>query len=44
MSIPETQKDVLAYLDGITREIDRSRLDRFTTASIASALAVPATS
>ncbi|WP_273382444.1 sigma 54-interacting transcriptional regulator [Enorma phocaeensis] len=40
MSIPETQKDVLAYLDGITREIDRSRLDRFTTASIASALAV----
>lgn len=40
MNIPETQKDVLAYLDGLTREIDRGAIDRFTTASIASALAI----
>lgn len=40
MNIPETQKDVLAYLDGLTRDLDRGAVDRFTTASIASALAI----
>lgn len=40
MNIPETQKDVLAYLDGLTRDLDRGAVDRFTTASIASALSI----
>ena len=47
MSIPETQKDLLAYLDRITRELGSTRLgrtqgrfERFTTASITDSLAI----
>ena len=47
MNIPETQKDLLAYLDRITRELGstrggriQNRLDHFTTASITDSLAI----
>lgn len=47
MNIPETQKDLLAYLDRITRELGstrggriQNRLDHFTTASISDSLAI----
>ncbi len=40
MNIPETQKDVLVYLDGLTRELGNCKLDQFTTASIASSLVI----
>lgn len=47
MSIPETQKDLLAYLDRITRKLGstrggrtQNRLDYFTTASITDSLAI----
>lgn len=47
MSIPETQRDLLVYLDRITREIGSSKirrdstgLDCFTTAAIAESLAI----
>ncbi len=40
MNIPETQKEALVYLDGITRTMGDGTFDRFTTTSIAQALSV----
>lgn len=40
MPIPETQRDLLSYLDLRTRELDVSRLDPFTTAAISRSLSV----
>lgn len=40
MSLPETEQEILDYLDGLTRNLDPSSLSRFTTAQIAGALSI----
>ena len=40
MTVPETQKDILSYLDHVTREFDPERIERFTTVDIARAMSI----
>lgn len=40
MNLPETEKELLAFLDSATRSIDESELDSFTTSKIAAALSI----
>lgn len=40
MAISETQKDLLSYLDVLTREFDHNKLERHTTGEIAKSLSV----
>ena len=40
MAVSETQKDLLSYLDAITREFDADKLERHTTADIARNLSI----
>lgn len=40
MAISDTQRDLLSYLDAITREFNPNKLDRHTTVDIARAMSI----